>query len=123
MTKNKQTVNSYMDAFARGDHAAVMSCLTEDVEWIIPGLVSIAGKDAFDKEMSNEAFVGKPDIAVSRLTEEGDVVVAEGSVRTQKRDGTRLQLAFCDVFEMQEGRIRRLFSYLMETKLEDDAAS
>jgi uncharacterized protein len=44
------------------------------------------------------------------------VVVAEGSVRTQHKDGTFLDLAFCDVFEMQDGKIRRLTSYLVRTK-------
>jgi ketosteroid isomerase-like protein len=44
------------------------------------------------------------------------VAVAEGTVRTQRKDGTLLNLAFCDVFEMQHGRIRRLVSYLMETR-------
>jgi ketosteroid isomerase-like protein len=43
-------------------------------------------------------------------------VVTEGSVRTQRRDGTVLNLAFCDVFEMQGGKIRRLISYLMEAE-------
>jgi ketosteroid isomerase-like protein len=43
-------------------------------------------------------------------------LVAEGSVRTQRQDGTLLNLAFCDVFEMQDGKIRRLISYLMGTK-------
>ena len=50
------------------------------------------------------------------MTEEDDVVVAEGSVRTQRRDGAILSLAFCDVFEMRNGKIRKLVSYLVETK-------
>jgi hypothetical protein len=57
-----------------------------------------------------------PTITVTRLTEGDDVVVAEGSVRTQRKDGTFLNLAFCDVFEMEASKIRRLISYLMETK-------
>jgi ketosteroid isomerase-like protein len=44
-----------------------------------------------------------------------DVVVAEGVVRTQRKDGVTLILAFCDVFEMRGGKIRRLVSYLMPT--------
>lgn len=32
-------------------------------------------------EIENEAFVGKPEITVTRLVEEADVVVAEGSVQ------------------------------------------
>ena len=116
MTENKKTVDRYMDAFRRTDHAEILSCLTEDVEWVIPGAFHKHGKEAFDKEVENDAFVGHPDITVTRLTEEDDVVVAEGSVRTQRKDGAILNLAFCDVFEMQGGKIRRLISYLMETR-------
>ena len=36
-------------------------------------------------------------------------------MRTQRTDGTLVNLVFCDVFEMQDGKIRRLISYLMET--------
>ncbi|HJZ11428.1 MAG TPA: hypothetical protein VJ521_04720 [Acidobacteriota bacterium] len=50
------------------------------------------------------------------MTEANDVVVAEESVRTQRKDGTFLNLVFCDVFEMQSGKIRRLISYLIEIK-------
>jgi ketosteroid isomerase-like protein len=115
MTENKKTVDRYMDAFRRTDHAEILSCLTDDVEWLIPGAFHKHGKEAFDKEVANDAFVGHPAITVTRLTEEDDVVVAEGSVRTQRKDGAVLNLAFCDVFEMQGGKIRRLISYLMET--------
>ncbi len=49
-------------------------------------------------------FVGRPDITVTRLTEEADVVVAEGSVRARKKAGEPLQLRFCDVFVMRAER-------------------
>jgi ketosteroid isomerase-like protein len=116
MTENKKTVDRYMDAFRRTDHAEILSCLTEDVEWLIPGAFHARGKEAFDNEIENDAFIGHPEITVTRMTEEDEVVVAEGSVRTQRKDGAVLNLVFCDVFEMQGGKIRRLISYLMETK-------
>jgi uncharacterized protein len=116
MSRNKQTVQKYMDAFARTDHAEVLSCLTDDVEWVIPGAFHTTGKDAFDKEIENDAFVGSPTISVSRMTEEHDVVVAEGSVRSARRDGGLLNAVFCDVFVMQSVKIRHLTSYLMEIK-------
>jgi hypothetical protein len=50
------------------------------------------------------------------MTEENDVVVAEGTVLAGRDDGTTLPLAFCDVFEMRNGKIRRLTSYLAEIK-------
>src|ERR671911_79115 len=105
MTQNKRTVDRYMDGFRRSDHAQVLSCLTDDVEWEIPGAFHVRGKEAFDKHIESDDFVGSPVITVTRLTEEQDVVVAEGSVRTKRKDGTVLDLAFCDVFEMRNGEI------------------
>jgi ketosteroid isomerase-like protein len=116
---NKHTVEKYMDGFRRSDHQQVLSCLTDDVEWVMPGAFHLRGKEAFDREIENEAFVGNPAITVTRLTEEGDVVVAEGSVRAARTDGGTLHAVFCDVFEMQDAKIRRLISYLMEVKGRD----
>lgn len=116
MSENKRTVEQYMDAFHRSNHAEVLACLTDDVEWDIPGMFHISGKDAFDREIENDAFEGSPDITTSRLTEENDVVVAEGTVRARKKGGEPLQLRFCDVFEMRGGKIRKLTSYLMEVR-------
>jgi ketosteroid isomerase-like protein len=114
MSKNKETVQAYMDAYAKSDHARVLACLTDDVEWVIPGAFHLTGKPAFDKEIENDAFVGSPTIRVTRMTEERDVVVAEGSVSTTKKDGGTMNLVFCDVFEMRDAKVRRLTSYLME---------
>jgi ketosteroid isomerase-like protein len=105
-----------MEAFRKSDHAEVLACLTDDVEWVIPGAFHLQGKEAFDREIENEAFVGRPAIDVTRLIEEDEVVVAEGSVRSARRDGGVLNAVFCDVFVMREARIRHLTSYLMEVK-------
>lgn len=114
MSRNKQTVQKYMDAFSRTDHEEILSCLTDDVEWDIPGMFNVRGKEAFDGEIENDAFVGSPTIRVTRMIEEDDVVVAEGTVRAPRKDGGTLDAVFCDVFEMRDARIRRLISYLME---------
>jgi uncharacterized protein len=81
MTPNQKMVDRYMDGFRRSDHTQILSCLTDDVEWEIPGAFHIRGKEAFDKHIEDEGFVGSPAIIVTRLTEEGDVVVAEGAAR------------------------------------------
>lgn len=116
MSRNKETVQAYMDAFARTDHAGVLACLTDDVEWVLPGAFHLTGKEAFDGEIENDAFVGSPAITVTRMAEEDDVVIAEGSVRSTRRDGGLLNLVFCDVFVMRDAKIRHLTSYLMEVK-------
>jgi ketosteroid isomerase-like protein len=116
MTENKRTVETYMNGFRTSDHALVLSCLTDDVEWEMPGAFHLSGKAAFDKEIENEAFVGRPAITVTRMTEENDVVVAEGSVRSQRAAGGFLDAVFCDVFVMRGAKIKRLTTYLAEVK-------
>ena len=116
MTENKRTVEKYMDGFRRSDHELILSCLTDDIEWEMPGAFHLIGKEAFDKEIENDAFVGSPTITITRMTEEDDVVVAEGSVRSQRRAGGFLSAVFCDVFVMQGGKVKRLVTYFVETK-------
>lgn len=67
MTPNQRTIERYMEAFRQLDHADVLACLTEDVEWIIPGAFHQRGKVEFDREIENDAFVGRPDITVTRM--------------------------------------------------------
>jgi ketosteroid isomerase-like protein len=79
----------------------------------MPGGFRLSGKDAFAAEAANPAFAGLPDITVTRMIEADDVVVAEGSVRARTSDGRPFAAVFCDVFEMERGRIRRLVSYVV----------
>lgn len=116
MTPNKKTVEAYMDGFRKTDRPLILSCLTDDVEWVLPGAFHVRGKEDFAGHIVDEGFTGHPLITVGRMVEEDDVVVAEGSVRAPKPDGTYLDLVFCDVFDMRGGKIRRLVSYLMQSK-------
>jgi ketosteroid isomerase-like protein len=113
MSRNKQTVEKYIDGFNKSDHAQILSCLSEDVEWLMPGAFHLHGKAQFDGEIENDAFTGRPAVTITRMTEENDVVVAEGTVRAAWKNGGVLNAVFCDVFEMEAGLIRRLVTYLV----------
>ena len=114
MTENKKTVEIYMDGFNKSDHKQILSCLTDDVEWVMPGAFHLVGKDAFDKEIENDNFFGNPVITIKRIMEENDVVVAEGKVVVEKKEGGYLNAVFCDVFIMEDAKIKQLTSYLNE---------
>ena len=107
MTESKKTVEKYMDGFRKNDHAQILSCLTEDIEWEIPGVFHVVGKNAFE---------GNPGITILRMAEENDVVVAEGKVSSQRKVGSILSAMFCDVFILQDVKIKKLTSYLVELK-------
>ncbi len=116
MSSNKAIVQRYMDGFSKSDHAQILSCLADDIEWIMPGMFHLKGKDAFDQEIENDAFIGSPTIKITRMTEENGVVAAEGAVRCARRDGGLLNAVFCDVFAMENTRIKKLITYQAELK-------
>jgi ketosteroid isomerase-like protein len=116
MSRNKDTVQKYIDGFNKSDHGQILSCLTDDVEWLMPGAFHLKGKDAFDKGIENDAFTGSPTVRITRMVEENDIVVAEGTVRVAWKEGGFLDAVFCDAFEMTNGKIRRLISYLVNLK-------
>ena len=105
-----------MDGFVAGDHEMVLSCLTVDVVWDMPGNFRLTGKEAFDKEIGNENFVGLPSIQVIRMIEENNIVVAEGAVQSQMKAGGMLDAVFCDVFHMDKGKIKHLTSYVTSNR-------
>jgi ketosteroid isomerase-like protein len=111
MSPNKKTVQQYIDGFNRSDHAQILACLTDDIEWLMPGAFHLTGKDAFDQEIENDAFTGSPTVTITRMTEENDVVIAEGTVRVAWKSGGFLNAVFCDAFEMESTRIKRLTTY------------
>ena len=116
MSLNKDTVRKYIDGFNKSDHAQILSCLTDDIEWLMPGTFHLKGKDNFDKEIENPATPGRPTVRITRMTEENDVVIAEGTVRVAWKGGGFLDAVFCDAFEMDNARIRRLTTYLVNLK-------
>ena len=108
----KSAVEFYMKSFAEGNHSKILSLLTEDVEWNILGHKSLKGKEAFDAEIENENFEGKPEIKLIRMVEENEIVIAEGTVLAKPKNNPPVLLGFCDVFEFREGKISKLTSYL-----------
>ena len=119
MSQNTETVERYLDGFRRSDHAQILTCLADDIEWHIPGVFTVQGKAEFAGHIIDEGFTGSPVIEVTRLLESRSLVVVEGSVRAGRMDGGFVYLAFCDLFEMSEGRISRLTSYLMQVPADD----
>lgn len=113
MSPRKAVVETYFEGFRRSDHERILDCLTDDVAWDLPGYAHLKGKEAFDREIENEEFVGSPSLTVDRLIEEADAVVAIGSGEGRHKSGERHRFAFCDVFTFAGDKISRVESYLV----------
>ena len=113
-TPNTRTVETYLNGFRILDRNLILSCLTDDVEWVIPGAFSTRGKAGFNEHIVSTGFAETPPVITdTRTIEAGDVVVVEGTVQAARADGGVIDLVFCDVFEMRDAKICRLVSYLV----------
>ena len=113
-TPNTRTVETCLNGFRTLDHALILSCLTDDVEWVVPGAFETRGKAGFAEHIVSPGFASTPPVITeTRTMEAGNLVVVEGHVRTTRVEGPVIDLAFCDVFEMRDAKICRLMSYLV----------
>jgi len=110
----KNVVERYIAGFRAGDHEMILGCLTDDVAWEMPPYFSLRGRASFDEAIENDATPGLPDIQLIRLVEEGDIVVAEGSVRAALARGGSIDALFCDVFHFRDDKICRLVTYQVD---------
>lgn len=116
MSEQKKVVETYMDGFRLTDHSKILSCLTVDIVWDMPSFFYHKGIEAFDKEIENPNADGNPDIKITRMIEEGNIVVAEGTVIAKLKDGGLINALFCDVFHFTNGKISKLTTYIMFKK-------
>jgi ketosteroid isomerase-like protein len=112
-SSRKAAVERYFEGFRQGDHALILSLLTDDVAWDLPGFRHLVGKEKFDGEIENPDFAGHPELTVDRLIEEGDAVVAVGEGAGRHQGGQRFRFGFCDVFTFRRELICRVESYLV----------
>lgn len=114
MTTNKQTVTSYLEAFSKNDHETVLSCLTDDIVWEIPGFFKQSGKEAFAHDLEHNDFLEAPAVSLNRIIEDADVLVAEGTMLGKRKDGSLIDVAFSDIFTMKAGKIDHLIIYMAD---------
>jgi uncharacterized protein len=113
MTDRAQIVETYFEGFRQQDHAMILQLLTEDVTWYLAGHATLEGKDAFDAEISNPAFEGKPTLRIDRLVDGDDTLVAIGEGEALFAGGEPFRFAYVDAFVFEGDLIRRVESYVV----------
>jgi ketosteroid isomerase-like protein len=119
MSRNKQTVVTYLDGFRKNDHAQILSCLTDDIEWTVYGGFHLTGKQAYDEAIEGPGFVEPPRLEVVRMVEEGDVVMAELTGSVRKDTGEVMRMSMAEVFVMRDGKITERRAWVIELKEND----
>lgn len=109
MISNKKMVLAHMAA----KPAKAAEFLTDDFEWIEwadgvpPGGVRTRGKAAFVQSFGDDDLQDD----IQRVIEEGNVVALEGVAHVTKKDGKKFDVQYCNIFELENGKIKRKSSY------------
>ncbi len=117
MSPNKSDIESYF-ASKGTEYGRLLADDVELVEWVdgVPATgVRTQGKVAFIKNRGQREYP----VEITRMTEENNVVVVEGIARGPKKDGGFWRVQFCDLFELQNGMVKRLSSFGAEVKDSD----
>ena len=110
MGAHRKLVETYL---ATTDKSKLGPLLADDVEWVewgngVPASGAITrGKEAYLKNYGDDHLRSE----IHRLTEENNVVVAEGTAHVTKKDGSSLAVRFVDIFEVENGKIKRKTSF------------
>lgn len=117
-SRNRETVERYLDGFRRMDHARILGCLTDDITWTVYGAFHLEGKAAYNAAIDGEGFSGPPDLEVVRMVEEGDTVMAELVGSVPRDDGSVQRMSMAEVFVLRDGLIRERRAWVVV--LEED---
>ncbi len=101
-----------MACFRRQDWAKMLTLVTDDIErWEVGAPTPSRGKKELDRDIRPGPDVVKLESNVTRMVEEGDVVVAEGTVEVHKENGNVIAVRYLDLFEFDGGKIQRVTAY------------
>ena len=114
MSQNTDTVETYLDGFRRNDHAQILSCLTDDIEWTVFGAFHLTGKVAYDNAIEGPGFVSPPKLEVVRMVEQDDVVMAELTGTVARDTGEVMRMSMAEVFVMRDGKIAERRAWVIE---------
>lgn len=112
MSSNQETLKALEACFNRQDWKGMLPYLADDVvreEVGAPEL--IRGKAAYEKNMDPGPEVESLRSSTTRMVEEGNVVVTEGTAVVRKKDGKTLNIRFCNVHEFENGKLKRETTY------------
>ncbi len=124
--QNKEMVKATWTAFAKGDIKTAFGNMADNVSWLVPGNIPGVsgvkrGKDEILKFMG--AFASKiPEGMHSEITRayaDGDTVILELTNKAKVSNGKFYENEYCFVFEIENGKIRRIREYTDTQKAKD----
>ncbi len=122
---NKELVRKTWTAFAKGDMKTAFAGMDDNVSWLVPGNTPASGvhrgKDAIMKFVSGigQVFPEGLQSEIKRAYADGDTVILELTNKGKVSNGKFYENEYCFVFELENGKIRRIREYVDTQKAKE----
>jgi ketosteroid isomerase-like protein len=124
--QNKDLVTRTWTAFGKGDIKAAFANMSDNVSWLIPGNTPGVsglkrGKDEILKFMSGVSTIFPEGLnsEIRKTYCDGDTVIIELTNRGKVSNGKQYENEYCFVFELEDGKIRRIREYVDTQKAKE----
>lgn len=110
----KEIVEKVNASFLEGNTEAFLELCADDVVWTMVGDNHVRGKEnlrAWMASMNSEP----PSFTVREIIAEGDFAACHGDMTMKNEQGGVDSYGYCDVYRMDEGKIREMTSYIVKT--------
>jgi len=117
--QNADMVTKTWTALVKGDADSALANMSDEISWVIPGhLPGVSGlkrgKDEVKKFISGigQAFPSGLKSEIRKVHAMGDTVVVELTNRGTAHNGKPYENEYCFVYEIENGKIRRIREYV-----------
>jgi uncharacterized protein len=113
---NKEILQKVIDAFDANDIESIVKYMADDVEWHMLGDKIISGKDEVRKFFAENANRRMLSSTKNHVIIEGDHAAVDGDVQCTGEDGKPVNLYYCDIYELENGKVNKIVSYTLNKK-------
>jgi len=112
---NRKVIEDIVAAFDANDVDAILNNMTDDIEWEMLGDATMSGKDAI-RQMFTGAETKMISSTKRHMIIEGDQAAVTGEVKCEGPNGTLMDMYYCDIYELTDGKVSRMISYPINKK-------
>ena len=113
--ENKQIIEKVNEAFENNSTEGFLGNCADNVVWNMPGNGVFNGIEAIRKFM-NEGAAQIPLFTIKSMIAENDLVMCNGEMKMKNKDGIAEDYGFCDLYNIESGKIIEITSYIIMLK-------
>jgi ketosteroid isomerase-like protein len=113
---NKEIIMQVIDAFDTGNSGVITGHMTNDAEWYFLGDQAYIGLESIKKFFNDHKEVKVTSSIKNHIIVDGDTIAVSGEIACTTSKGILCDMYYCDIYEMEKFKIKKLTSYTVDKK-------